>query len=48
MLPVEVRIMPTYKVVSDLGLINSHTGMILPIIASATATFVRCLTVLKN
>ncbi len=39
MLPVEVRIMPTYKVVSDLRLINTHAGMILPIIASATATF---------
>ncbi|MDR3671851.1 MAG: sn-glycerol-3-phosphate ABC transporter permease UgpE [Holophaga sp.] len=39
MLPVEVRIMPTYKVVSDLGLINTRTGMIMPIIASATATF---------
>ncbi len=39
MLPVEVRIMPTYQVVSDLGLINTRTGMILPIIASATATF---------
>ena len=39
MLPVEVRIMPTYKVVSDLGLINTRAGMILPIIASATATF---------
>ncbi len=39
MLPVEGRIMPTYQVVSDLGLINTRTGMILPIIASATATF---------
>ena len=39
MLPVEVRIMPTYKVVADLGLINTRSGMILPIIASATATF---------
>jgi sn-glycerol 3-phosphate transport system permease protein len=39
MLPVEVRIMPTYKVVSDLGLINTRSGMILPIVASATATF---------
>ena len=38
MLPVEVRIMPTYQIVSDLGLINTRTGMILPIIASATAT----------
>jgi sn-glycerol 3-phosphate transport system permease protein len=39
MLPVEVRIMPTYKVVTDLHLINTRMGMILPIIASATATF---------
>ncbi|MFP4205229.1 MAG: sn-glycerol-3-phosphate ABC transporter permease UgpE [Spirochaetaceae bacterium] len=39
MLPVEVRILPTYEVVSDLGLINSYVGLILPIIASATATF---------
>lgn len=39
MLPVEVRIAPTYKVVSDLGLINSYGGLVLPLIASATATF---------
>jgi sn-glycerol 3-phosphate transport system permease protein len=39
MLPVEVRIMPTYEVISDLGLINSYTGLTLPLIASATATF---------
>lgn len=39
MLPVEVRILPTYKVVSDLGLLNTHTGLVLPLIASATATF---------
>ncbi len=39
MLPVEVRILPTYKVVSDLGILNSYTGLILPLIASATATF---------
>jgi sn-glycerol 3-phosphate transport system permease protein len=39
MLPVEVRIMPTFKVVSDLGLLNSYTGLIMPLIASATATF---------
>ena len=38
MLPVEVRIMPTYEVVSDLGLINSMTGLTLPLIASATGT----------
>jgi len=39
MLPVEVRILPTFKVVSDLGLLNSYTGLVLPLIASATATF---------
>ncbi|MFN3854534.1 MAG: sn-glycerol-3-phosphate ABC transporter permease UgpE [Phreatobacter sp.] len=38
MLPVEVRIFPTFKVVSDLGLINTYTGLIVPLIASATAT----------
>jgi sn-glycerol 3-phosphate transport system permease protein len=38
MLPVEVRILPTYEVVSDMGLINSFTGITLPLIASATAT----------
>jgi sn-glycerol 3-phosphate transport system permease protein len=38
MLPVEVRIMPTYKVVSDLGMINTFAGLTLPLIASATAT----------
>jgi sn-glycerol 3-phosphate transport system permease protein len=39
MLPVEVRIMPTFKVVADLGLLNSYAGLTIPIIASATATF---------
>ena len=39
MLPVEVRIGPTYKVVSDLGMLNSFAGLTLPLIASATATF---------
>lgn len=39
MLPVEVRIIPTFKVISDLGLLNSYTGLTLPLIASATATF---------
>lgn len=39
MLPVEVRIMPTYGVVADLGLLDSYPGLILPLIASATATF---------
>jgi sn-glycerol 3-phosphate transport system permease protein len=39
MLPVEVRIMPTYKVISDLGLIDSYAGLILPMVVSATAVF---------
>jgi len=39
MLPVEVRIIPTFKVVADLGMINSYVGLTLPLIASATATF---------
>ncbi|BBK38815.1 sn-glycerol-3-phosphate transport system permease protein UgpE [Allostella sp. ATCC 35155] len=39
MLPVEVRILPTFKVVSDLGMLNSYAGLTVPLIASATATF---------
>ncbi len=39
MLPVEVRIMPTYKVVSDLHMIDTYAGLTIPLIASATATF---------
>ena len=39
MLPVEVRIVPTYKVVADFGMLNSYGGLIVPLIASATATF---------
>ena len=39
MLPVEVRIAPTYKVVADLGMLNSYAGLTIPLIASATATF---------
>jgi sn-glycerol 3-phosphate transport system permease protein len=39
MLPVEVRILPTYKVIVDLGLIDTYTGLTLPLMASATATF---------
>ncbi|MCC0040214.1 MAG: sn-glycerol-3-phosphate ABC transporter permease UgpE [Brucellaceae bacterium] len=39
MLPVEVRIVPTYEVVASLKMLNSYTGLILPLIASATATF---------
>ena len=39
MLPVEVRIVPTYEVVAGFGMLNSYGGLILPLIASATATF---------
>jgi sn-glycerol 3-phosphate transport system permease protein len=39
MLPIEVRILPTYKVVADLGMLNSYSGLVIPVIASATATF---------
>ncbi|TMH25541.1 MAG: sn-glycerol-3-phosphate ABC transporter permease UgpE [Betaproteobacteria bacterium] len=39
MLPVEVRILPTYKVVSDLGMLDTYAGLTIPLIASATATF---------
>jgi sn-glycerol 3-phosphate transport system permease protein len=38
MLPVEVRILPTYEVVSDLGMIDTYAGLTIPLIASATAT----------
>ena len=39
MLPVEVRIVPTYEVIAGFGLLNSYSGLIFPLIASATATF---------
>src|SRR5210317_23605 len=39
MLPVEVRIVPTFEVIASFGLLNSYSGLILPLIASATATF---------
>ncbi|MCX7628673.1 MAG: sn-glycerol-3-phosphate ABC transporter permease UgpE [Geminicoccaceae bacterium] len=39
MLPVEVRILPTFEVVANLGLLNSYVGLTVPLIASATATF---------
>lgn len=39
MLPVEVRIVPTFQVVADLGLLNSYAGLSVPLLASATATF---------
>ncbi|MDP3618503.1 MAG: sn-glycerol-3-phosphate ABC transporter permease UgpE [Ramlibacter sp.] len=39
MLPVEVRIVPTYQVISDFGMLNTMSGLTIPLIASATATF---------
>ncbi|MGI9386192.1 MAG: sn-glycerol-3-phosphate ABC transporter permease UgpE [Methyloligellaceae bacterium] len=39
MLPVEVRIVPTYEVIANFGMLNSYSGLILPLVASATATF---------
>jgi sn-glycerol 3-phosphate transport system permease protein len=39
MLPVEVRIIPTFQVIADLGMLNTYAGLTIPLIASATATF---------
>ncbi|WP_244574600.1 ABC transporter permease subunit [Cohaesibacter sp. ES.047] len=39
LLPLEVRILPSYEIVQQLGLLNTYTGLIVPLIASATATF---------
>lgn len=39
MLPVEVRIVPTFQVISNLNMLNSYTGLTVPLMASATATF---------
>lgn len=39
MLPVEVRIVPTYQVIADFQMVNSFAGLTIPLIASATATF---------
>ncbi len=39
MLPVEVRILPTFEVIAHLGLVNSYWGLTVPLMASATATF---------
>ncbi|QBX99872.1 sn-glycerol-3-phosphate ABC transporter permease UgpE [Rhodophyticola sp. CCM32] len=39
MLPIEVRILPTYDIVTNLGMLNSYWGLTIPLIASATATF---------
>jgi sn-glycerol 3-phosphate transport system permease protein len=39
MLPVEVRIIPTFEVVANLGMLNTRLGLSVPLIASATATF---------
>ena len=39
LLPLEVRIVPSYEVVAGMGLLDTYTGLILPLIASATGTF---------
>ncbi len=39
MLPVEVRILPTFDVIARLGMLNNYAGLCIPLIASATATF---------
>lgn len=39
LMPLEVRIIPSYEIVAKLGMVNTYTGLILPLIASATATF---------
>ena len=39
LLPLEVRILPSYEVIQGLGLANTYTGLIVPLIASATGTF---------
>lgn len=39
MLPVEVRIFPTVEVISNLNMVDSYAGLTLPLMASATATF---------
>ncbi len=39
LLPLEVRILPSYEVVQSLGMLNTYQGLIIPLIASATATF---------
>jgi sn-glycerol 3-phosphate transport system permease protein len=39
LLPLEVRIVPSYEVVAGLGMLNSYSGLIIPLIASATGTF---------
>ena len=39
MLPVEVRILPTFQVVADLNMLDTYAGLSVPLIASATATF---------
>lgn len=39
LLPLEVRILPSYEIVQKLGMLNTYQGLIIPLIASATATF---------
>lgn len=39
LLPLEVRIIPSYEIVAGLGLLDTNFGLIVPLIASATGTF---------
>lgn len=39
MLPIPVRILPTYEVIGNLGWLNTYAGLTVPLMASATATF---------
>jgi sn-glycerol 3-phosphate transport system permease protein len=39
LLPLEVRILPSYEVMTKLSLTNTYTGLIVPLLASATGTF---------
>ncbi|QFT34606.1 sn-glycerol-3-phosphate ABC transporter permease UgpE [Roseibium porphyridii] len=39
LLPLEVRILPSYEIVQSLGMVNTYSGLIVPLIASATGTF---------
>ncbi len=39
LLPLEVRILPSYEIVQKLGMLNTYSGLIIPLVASATATF---------
>lgn len=39
MLPMQVRVVPLFEFVSNLGLANTYSGLVLPFLASATTTF---------